>query len=62
LSGSFGSGDAGACGDAFGRFVLAGVGFAGFGMKKKSSAPLLRLAYIHLLPSLNRRSGSCSTE
>jgi hypothetical protein len=31
--------------------VLAGVWLASFGMKKKPSAPLLRLAYIHLLAS-----------
>jgi hypothetical protein len=31
--------------------VVAGVGFAGFRMKKKPSAPLLRPTYIHLLAS-----------
>jgi len=52
LSRGFGTGDAGAGGDALGGFVLAGVRLASFGMKKKPSAPLLRLAYIHLLASL----------
>jgi hypothetical protein len=52
LSGSFGTGNAGAGGDALGCFVLAGVWLASFGMKEKPSAPLLRLAYIHLLASL----------
>jgi hypothetical protein len=42
---------AGADGEALGIFVLASVGLAGLGMKKKPSAPLLRLAYIHLLAS-----------
>jgi hypothetical protein len=51
LSGSLGTGDAGAGGDALGGFVLAGVRLATFGIKKKPSAPLLRLAYIHLLAS-----------
>jgi len=52
LSGRFGTGDAGAGGDALGGFVLAAVWLASFGMKEKPSAPLLRLAYIHLLASL----------
>jgi hypothetical protein len=53
LSGRLGTGDAGAGGDTLGGFVLAGVGLASFGMKEKPSAPLLRLAYIHLLASLS---------
>ena len=51
LSGSFGTGEAGADGDALGVFLLAGVWLDGFGVKEKPSAPLLRLAYIHLLAS-----------
>ena len=42
---------AGADGESFRVFVLAAVWFACLGMKKKPSAPLLRLAYIHLLAS-----------
>jgi hypothetical protein len=57
LSGSLGTGDAGAGGDALGGFVLAGVRLATFGIKKKPSAPLLRLAYIHLLASFSRPVG-----
>jgi hypothetical protein len=53
LSGSLRTGATGAGGDALGGFVLAGVWLASFGMKKKPSAPLLRLAYIHLLASLS---------
>jgi hypothetical protein len=34
--------------------VLAVVGLASFRVKEKSSAPLLRLAYIHLLASLRK--------
>ena len=42
---------AGADGEAFGVFVFAAVWLARLGMKKEPSAPLLRLAYIHLLAS-----------
>ena len=42
---------AGANGEPFGVFVLTAIRFACLGMKKKPSAPLLRLAYIHLLAS-----------
>jgi len=42
---------AGASRETFGVFVFAAVWFARLGMKKEPSAPLLRLAYVHLLAS-----------
>jgi len=53
---------AGADGESFGVFVLTAVRFACLGMKKKPSAPLLRLAYIHLLASLKPTIGCSSPE
>ena len=53
---------AGADGEPFGVFVLAAVRFACLGMKKKPSAPLLRLSYIHLLASLYEPIGHSWTE
>jgi hypothetical protein len=58
---ALGAGDAGADGEALGVFVFAAVRLACFGMKEETSAPLLRLAYIHLLASLDQTSGRCST-